>query len=97
MAQTPTARETQKSAAEKLYQAATEQLNRGEFLAALKTFEQVLATIRQINYPQAEAATINQIGLVYNNLGEFQKALSYYRQALTFFNSKKLGKSKAQL
>ncbi|NJK73811.1 MAG: CHAT domain-containing protein [Richelia sp. CSU_2_1] len=92
MAQTPTARETQKSAAEKLYQAATEQLNRGEFLAALKTFEQVLATIRQINYPQAEAATINQIGLVYNNLGEFQKALSYYRQALTIFQQQKARK-----
>jgi CHAT domain-containing protein/predicted DNA-binding protein YlxM (UPF0122 family) len=91
-AQTPTARETQKSAAEKLYQAATEQLNRGEFLAALKTFEQVLATLRQINYPQAEAATINQIGLVYNNLGEFQKALSYYQQALIIFQQQKARK-----
>jgi CHAT domain-containing protein/predicted DNA-binding protein YlxM (UPF0122 family) len=95
-AQTPTTseidRETKKSAAEKLYQAATEQLNKGQFHAALKTFEEVLAALKQINYPQGQAATLNQIGLVYNSLGDFQKALSYYQQALTIFQQQKARK-----
>ncbi|MGL5065418.1 MAG: CHAT domain-containing protein [Microcoleus sp.] len=90
LAQTPAVsetnqRDTKKSEAEKLYQAATEQLNKGQLRAALKTFEQVLATLRQIRDLQGEAATLNQIGLVYNNLGEAQKALNYYQQSLTIF------------
>ena len=88
LAQTPTVRETHKSKAEKLYKAATEQLKKGEFREALKTFEEVLATLRQISDPHGEAATLNQIGLVYNNLGDSQKALNYYQQALTIFQQK---------
>jgi len=92
LAQTPTVRETNKSKAEQLYQAATEQLNKGQLRAALKTFEQVLASLREMSAPQAEAATLNQIGLVYNNLGESQKALNYYQQALTIFQQHKARK-----
>jgi CHAT domain-containing protein/predicted DNA-binding protein YlxM (UPF0122 family) len=92
LAQTPTVLDTKKSQAEQLYQSATEQLNKGQLRAALKTFEQVLATLRQINDPQAEAATLNQIGLVYNNLGDAKKALNYYQQSLTIFQQQQARK-----
>lgn len=51
-----------------------------------------MATLREMSAPQAEAATLNQIGLVYNNLGESQKALNYYQQALTIFQQHKARK-----
>jgi CHAT domain-containing protein/predicted DNA-binding protein YlxM (UPF0122 family) len=92
LAQTPTVLDTKKSQAEQLYQSATEQLNKGQLRAALKTFEQVLATLKQINDPQAEAATLNQIGVVYNNLGDSQKSLNYYQQALTIFQQQQARK-----
>ncbi|NJS09450.1 MAG: tetratricopeptide repeat protein [Microcoleus sp. CSU_2_2] len=92
LAQTPTVLDTKKSQAEQLYQSATEQLNKGQLRAALKTFEQVLATLRQINEPQAEAATLSQIGSIYYNLGAFQKALNYYQQALKIFQQQKARK-----
>jgi CHAT domain-containing protein/uncharacterized protein HemY len=92
LAQTPTVRATEKSQAEQLYQSATEQLNKGQLRAALKTFEQVLITLRQISEPQAEAATLSQIGSIYYNLGEFQKALNYYQQGLKIFQQQKARK-----
>lgn len=97
LAQTPTVSATKKSQAEQLYQAATEQLNKGQLRAALKTFEQVLTTLREIREPQAEAATLNQIGLVYNNLGDSQKALNYYQQALTIFQQQQARKEQGTI
>ncbi|HBB33177.1 MAG TPA: hypothetical protein DC064_15605, partial [Cyanobacteria bacterium UBA9273] len=34
-----------------------------------------------------EATTLNNIGLVYNSLGEKQQALDYYNQALPLFQA----------
>ncbi len=69
----------------KLYQKATELLNKGQLDAALATFEEVLAILREIDERQGQAATINQIGQIYYNLGEYQQALDNYETATRIF------------
>lgn len=77
-----------KTEAGRLYQEATEQLRQGQSREALKTFEEVLALVRKIQERQGEGATLNQIGSVYYNLGDLQKALDYYQQALAIFKER---------
>ena len=45
-------------------------------------FNQALAIIREIGNQTVESATLNNIGLVYKNQGQYDQALSYYNQAL---------------
>ncbi len=73
----------------KLYQQATELLNKGQLDAALTTFEEVLAILREIDERQGEAATVNQIGQIYYNLSEYQQALDNYKEANLIFKQLK--------
>jgi len=73
----------------KLYQKATELLNQGQLDAALATFEEVLAILREIDERQGQAATINQIGQIYYNLGKYQQALDNYEAANRIFKQLK--------
>ena len=66
----------------RLNQLGLQQLNKGEFPEALKTFEQVLVIFRAIGNRQGEGAALNNIGIVYWNLGQYPKALENFQQSL---------------
>ncbi|MEG4057624.1 MULTISPECIES: CHAT domain-containing tetratricopeptide repeat protein [unclassified Microcoleus] len=61
-----------------LYQQGTAQALRG----AIVKFEQALKLYREAGDHTREARALNNIGLVYSDLGEKQKALEYYSQSL---------------
>ncbi|MEV5632120.1 tetratricopeptide repeat protein [Micromonospora tulbaghiae] len=45
-------------------------------------YEQALPILREVGDRAGEAATLNNIGAVYDGLGDRQQALTYYEQAL---------------
>ncbi|MEU8186652.1 tetratricopeptide repeat protein, partial [Micromonospora carbonacea] len=49
---------------------------------ALEDYQQALTFYRQAGDRAGEAATLNNIGHVYDNLGDRQRALDHYHQAL---------------
>ena len=49
---------------------------------ALDFYEQALPLMRQVGDRGGEAATLNNIGMVYSALGDQRKALDFYEQAL---------------
>jgi CHAT domain-containing protein/Tfp pilus assembly protein PilF len=62
----------------KLYQQGTADSLR----QAIKKWEEALSLYQMVGDRRVEATTLNNIGLVYSNLGEKQKALEFYNQAL---------------
>ena len=64
--------------AEKLYQQGTAEALRG----AIVKYEEALKLYRSAGDRGGEALILNDIGLVYSDLGEKQKALEYYSQSL---------------
>ncbi len=50
---------------------------------AIQIFESALAIHRNIKDSYGIAASLNNLGLTYNNLGEYQKAIDFYQQSLT--------------
>ncbi|MEG4280515.1 CHAT domain-containing protein [Microcoleus sp. MON1_C1] len=61
-----------------LYQQGTAEAKRG----AIVKWEEALKQYREAGNRGGEAVTLNNIGLVYSELGEKQKALEYYTQSL---------------
>jgi len=57
-----------------LYQQGTAEAKRG----VIAKFEQALKLYREAGDRLGEARTLNNIGLIYSELGEKQKALEYY-------------------
>ncbi|MDB9437981.1 tetratricopeptide repeat protein, partial [Dolichospermum lemmermannii CS-548] len=49
---------------------------------AIKKWEEAILLLRAVGNRRGEATTLNNIGLVYDALGEKQKALDFYNQAL---------------
>jgi CHAT domain-containing protein/Tfp pilus assembly protein PilF len=49
----------------------------------LENYQQALAIHQQIDSKAGEGATLNGIGEVYRNLGQYPQALEYYQQALS--------------
>ncbi len=64
-----------------LRQGAT-QFRRGQMTTALTTFQQALALARQTKDRRGEATILNNLGLIYNSVGQPQRALEFYQQAL---------------
>lgn len=56
-------------------------------LESLNKFEQALILWRKIEDKENEAHTLLGIGLVYNDLGEKEKALDFCNQALSFYQA----------
>ena len=54
----------------------------GQPRQAMTDYEQALILYREVGDRAGEAATLNNIGLVYDGLGDRQQALTYYQQAL---------------
>ncbi|PZV14547.1 MAG: hypothetical protein DCF20_12950 [Pseudanabaena sp.] len=45
-------------------------------------YQQSLAITKQIGDRNGEARSLNNLGLAYNNLGQYQKAIDFYQQSL---------------
>jgi tetratricopeptide (TPR) repeat protein len=48
----------------------------------LEKYQQALVIVREIGERLGEGVVLNNIGEVYNNLGQYPKALEFYQQAL---------------
>ena len=53
--------------------------------SALKEYEEALQLWREVNDPEKVALTLDQMGVVYLGLEEFQKGLEYFKKALSFY------------
>lgn len=73
-AQTPTAQQ-RKTEADRLFQEGIQQYRRGQYRQALATYQRVLEIRRQLGDKLGEAATLNNLGEVYNWLRQNDQAL----------------------
>jgi CHAT domain-containing protein/Tfp pilus assembly protein PilF len=79
------AREDKRAAAQQAFEAAQRLRSEGtaaSLKSALEKYQQALGLWHEVGDQRWEATTLNNIGQVYNSLGEKQKALDYYNQAL---------------
>jgi len=65
-----------------LYQEGILLSKRGQAQKALEKFQQALGIARELGDQHQEWKSLNQIGLVYNSLGEYKLALDFLEQAL---------------
>ncbi|HEY9748064.1 MAG TPA: tetratricopeptide repeat protein [Allocoleopsis sp.] len=69
-----------------LFERGVQQYRQGELKAALQTFEAVLARLegRRLNATQQQqrAETLNQLGLVYEALGQYDRAIAMHERSL---------------
>ncbi|MGI2903603.1 CHAT domain-containing protein [Tolypothrix sp. VBCCA 56010] len=82
--ETPSTQAT-RAAAKRLYVEGFQLLKQGtaeSLRQALEKWKQALPLLRQVGDKAVEAATLNNIGFVYNDLGDKQQALNYYNQSL---------------
>ncbi|MBK1990798.1 tetratricopeptide repeat protein [Sphaerospermopsis aphanizomenoides BCCUSP55] len=80
-----TQQEAMGAKAEKLFQEGMQlyrQRTKESLLQAINKWEEALLLYRAVEDRRSEATTLNNIGLVYDSLGEKQKALEYYNQVL---------------
>ena len=87
IAQQPAATEQEatRAAAERAFQEGKQLYQQGtadSLRQAITKFEEVLPLYRAIGDRRKEAVTLNNIGYIYNALGEKQKALEYFNQSL---------------
>ena len=68
--------------------------NVSDFRGALETLEKGLAVANRTGNKQAIAGFFNTIGLVYNDLGDYPKALSHFEQSLKI--NKEIGDTKGE-
>lgn len=66
----------------RLYQEGRQLSQKSDYQEALEKFQQVLVIHQENGNKAEEGTTLNQIGLVYSNVGEYAKALDFYQQAL---------------
>ena len=71
-----------KAEADRLFEAGRRQYRQGRVQEALETFQQVLAIRQGMGDRNGVGETLNEIGLVYENLSQYPKALEFYQQAL---------------
>ncbi len=50
-------------------------LNQAKYFKALEYYQQALQTFQELKNIQGEAATINNIGLIYQELGQYEQSL----------------------
>ncbi len=83
------------SEADRLYKQGTAESQQ----QAIEKFKQALPLLQQLGYKVEEIGTLNNIGLIYSNLGDKQQALKYLNQALPLWrllgdNQAKAGEAK---
>ena len=70
---------------EELLRQGGQQTRQGQSVQAIQTLERVLEAARQGQYQQLEAVALLGIGRNYDQMGQRQKALESYEQALILF------------
>ncbi|WP_318781255.1 tetratricopeptide repeat protein [Amazonocrinis nigriterrae] len=86
-----------KAEAQRLSQQGIQQLNTGQFQAALQSFQQALIIYQEIKDRKGEGQSLGNLGLIYFFLGEYTKAIDYHQQDLVIareFNDR-LGEGQA--
>lgn len=68
--------------ADRLFAQGIEQLNSSQFREALRSWEQALAIYRLIGDRGNEGATLGNLGLAYDILGDYRQAISFHEQHL---------------
>ncbi|MBW4469572.1 MAG: CHAT domain-containing protein [Stenomitos rutilans HA7619-LM2] len=59
-----------------------QQYHRAEYRQALDSFQKALERLKQVSDRAGEGTTLNNIGGIYDSLGQYPKALEFYQQAL---------------
>ena len=85
-AQTADAR---KAEADRLMQQGEQQYQKGQIKAALLSLEQALQIYRQIGDRANVGSALNNLGIAYSDLGDYQKAIDFHQQSLAI--AKELG------
>jgi CHAT domain-containing protein/Flp pilus assembly protein TadD len=68
--------------AHRLLSLGVEQFNRGQFRAALASWQQAASLYRSVGNRQGEVIALINVGAVYNSLGQYPLALETFEQAL---------------
>ncbi len=71
-----------KAEADRLFQEGKQQYQTSQFEAALESWQQALAIYREIEDRQGIAASLNNLGIVYDSLGQYEPAIDYHQQSL---------------
>lgn len=66
----------------KLFKQGKEAFNQGQYQEALNSFERSLKIFHSINHLEGISVNLNEIAIVYETLGQYEKALSYYNASL---------------
>jgi Tfp pilus assembly protein PilF len=72
---------------QQLLKQGVQQTQQGESQRAIETLQKVLAIARQLKARDYEATALLGIGRNFHNIGQQQRALELYNQALTIFGS----------
>ncbi|MCL1471124.1 CHAT domain-containing protein [Argonema antarcticum] len=75
--------QSRRNQALQLYQKAGQLYEEGQYREALQILQQALVFFREVGSRTEVGAILNNIGLVYRNLGEYPQALEFLGQALT--------------
>ncbi|NET57538.1 MAG: tetratricopeptide repeat protein [Symploca sp. SIO2E6] len=65
-----------------LYQEGVQLAKRGQYPPAIERFQEALGIARELGNQRQEWQSLNQMGLAYRSLGEYQLALDFFEQAL---------------
>jgi tetratricopeptide (TPR) repeat protein len=79
LAQTLDARKLE---AERLFQQGNQQYQTSQFEAALQSWQQALIIYREIKDREGEGDALGNLGLAYDALGDYAKAVEYQQQCL---------------
>ena len=77
--------EARKAEADRLLQQGMQQFQKGQFKAALQSWEQLLQIYREIKNRAGEGRTLGSMGNAYRFLGDYNKAIDFYQQSLAIF------------
>lgn len=57
----------------------------GNYKEAIDAYENSLKIAQDIGYPEGEGASLDNLGIAYNDLGDYRKAIQYHEQSLKIF------------
>ena len=77
-----TTKELKKAAADKLLRQGNEQFKTSQFTAAFQSWEQALRIYEEIGDRSGVAKSLGNLGVAYDSLGEYNKAIDYHQQSL---------------
>ncbi|WP_324616390.1 CHAT domain-containing protein [Lusitaniella coriacea] len=75
--------EEQGAEADRLLQQGIQQAQRSQFQAAIQSWRRALQLYREQGNRRGEGNSLNNLGNVYNSLGEYEKAIEFHQQSLT--------------